>query len=279
MIDLESPPSLYDAEEPESKDVESGRYLYARRPTTYGSQRGWIVQAPAWGSALKNYRGRRFTFLEEYGEFVITSGDKQKTDYARIKERDAVGRPWHTYHEPWRMLFQKGGAKEFPLDQIIAYHWHVLPPYREATFPQLEDFYKHGGTITDYECPECDNRIVVFSSQNQREAARMLRIHLTSAINDRHKYSVADLRALGQDWGIDFESSRVGRARRLLKEMQTQEEADPLATGWVMQEPTELEDLKNLEYQCDVCAWAPLKTNKNPSGALRFHKRQAHGAK
>jgi hypothetical protein len=39
-------------------------------------------------------------------------------------------------------LLKNGGAKEFPIAQVVAYKWHIKPPYgmsREA-FPQLEEY-------------------------------------------------------------------------------------------------------------------------------------------
>src|SRR3990167_1717891 len=105
--------------------------------------------------------------------------------------------PWNPAVEPWRLILQRGGAKEFPIDQILAYHWHINPPYREAVFPQLE-----GVDVTDYFCHECDKGI--FSHPEPAEAADMLKIHLTSGFDRRHEYRVEDLTALGEREGIDF---------------------------------------------------------------------------
>ena len=185
-------PTLY----PEPVDVEvhgeKGLHGY------YRNKAGWIViqsTTPANKEATV-YKGGEF--LIRYGEFANgTSGGKPK-------EKDDRGFLWNPADEPWRLIFQRGGAREFPVDQVLAYHWHLNPPYREVTFPQIEDI-----DVTDYFCPECDKGI--FSHPEALEAADMLKIHLTSGIDRRHEYRTEDLTALGDREGIDFFSRSISR--------------------------------------------------------------------
>lgn len=184
-------PSLYPA--PADVEVHGARGLHGY----YRNKQGWIVvqsTTPANRSATE-YKGGRF--LPQFGEFANgTSGGK-------AQERDDRGYPWNPADEPWRLIFQRKGASEFPVDQVLAYHWHLTPPYREVEFPQLD-----GLEVTDYFCPECDKGI--FSSLEPLEAAAMLRTHLTSGL-ERHEYRPEDLRVLGEREGIDFFSRAISR--------------------------------------------------------------------
>jgi hypothetical protein len=182
----------------------------------YHKANGWVVVAATTPSNKADYEYKKHVFLPQYGEFVPDTADPR----ANPKGADDKGMPWNSALEPWRLIFQRDGAKEFPVDQIIAYRWHIRPPYKEVTFPQLE-----GIDITDYPCPECDKGI--FSSPNPQEAARQLRTHLTSAISESHKYSATDLRELGKEWGIDFDTARVGKRASLSLESGQEPEGTP----------------------------------------------------
>ena len=151
------------------------------------------------------------------------------------------------------MIFQLGGAKEFPVEQIIAYRWHVRPPYREVQFPQLA-----GVEITNYGCPECEKGI--FASVNPSEAAQMLRTHLTSAIDAQHRYSPTDLTSLGKEWGIDFDSARMGRRSVRVERPEEPQVSEPLVLT------------KAKEYKCLACGFTPAEDNKRPWLALSNHK-------
>ena len=54
--------------------------------------------------------------------------------------------------EFWSMI-EKGGAKEFPSSQVLAYRWHQDPPVAGMLFPQYE---KVKDTVLDFLCEECD---------------------------------------------------------------------------------------------------------------------------
>jgi hypothetical protein len=213
----------------------------------YKKADGWVVVASTTPSNRRDYEYKGFVYLHQYGEF--TNGSAQPR--AASRERDARGNPWNPALEPWRLIFQRGGAKEFPIDQIIEYRWHIRPPYKEVTFPQLA-----GLEITNYGCPECDKG--VFASLNPREAAIQLRTHLTSGVNGSHSYTPTDLRSLGQEWDIDFESARSGRRVVTFDGKEEEEE----------EETVDLTPVK--DYTCGACGYEP--TGKAPWLALRNHK-------
>lgn len=194
MVQEVEAPSLY----PQVREVEAppgkGHHGYYRKPD------GWIVVASTSPSNRSDYEYKGFRFLPRYGQFVYGTHGGQP------RERDARGIPWNPADEPWRLFFQKGGAKEFSIEQIIAYRWHLRPPYREIEFPQLK-----GVEIHDLPCPECDT---AFSSTVLSEAVSHLRTHLTSGVNRQHSYSVTDLRELGKEWDIDFETARLGKRKK-----------------------------------------------------------------
>ena len=188
-------PTLYpgpiDAVEPPGK----GKHGYWKR-----SDNGWVVVASTNPSNKNDYEFKGYEFLQKYGEFANGTGLPRATQ----NEQDDRGNPWNPANEPWRMIFQRGGVEEFPVSQVLAYNWHITPPYKEVTFPQLE-----GVEVTNYACPECE-KMRVFSDPNPAIAAGNLRTHLTSEISSSHRYSAGDLRDLGKDWDIDFDSARVG---------------------------------------------------------------------
>ena len=191
----------------------------------YRRRDGWITTGPTTDSNRADFEYMGYSFLSKYGQFKNVNDITHEVDINRV--------PWNSYAEAWRRIFQLGGAKEFPIDQIIAFRWHIRRPYKEVTFPQLE-----GVEIYDFYCPECDQG--VFSSTNEREALIQLRHHLTTTINGPHSYRVEDLTRLGQEWGLDFFAQGVGRrAVRRSSEIQAEgtleppEAAPPLSeAGW-----------------------------------------------
>lgn len=159
---------------------------------------GWIITAGVWPSFKADMNFKGLDFLPQYGTFVHGTpwGDTN---------RDRRSVPFNALAEPWRLILQSpGGAEEFPISQIIAYRWHIRPPYRETRFPQIEGLH-----IFDLFCPECEKGI--FSALEETDAVDMLRTHLTSRSNDVHSYRPEDLRALGSEIGIDFFAARRGR--------------------------------------------------------------------
>ena len=222
-------PSLF----PEPVDVVAppgrGLHGYYKR-----GDNGWVVVASTTPSNRNDYEYKGFTYLPKYGDF------KNGTNEGRAKqlERDDRGMPWNPAVEPWRLIFQRGGVEEFPVEQVIAFGWHINPPYREIVFPQLE-----GVDVTTQFCPECKKG--VFASTDPRLAAESLRTHLTAGVNSRHSYTPTDMRELGKEMKIDFDSARPGHR---------------VKTDAIIQ-------------ACDECDYIVASDSKNVSASLRMHKK------
>lgn len=106
---------------------------------------GWIIVGP---SALPDRDGRPMT---RQAERYIRKGRTPLIEYSytdRISpltghretietNADRLGTPDRFY---W--FFQNGGAHLFPIEQIIAHHWHINPPYGLSVdvFPQLKEW-------------------------------------------------------------------------------------------------------------------------------------------
>lgn len=213
----EAIPSLYPEVAERNTPPGRGQHGYYKRRSD-----GWIITGGAWpsGKADKDFKG--FDFLPSMGTFLMSFGDNEEES----NQVDRRGRKFFPHKEFWRLILQHpDGPGLFPVSQIIAYRWHIRPPYREVKFPQLE-----GLQIYDLFCPECDKGI--FSAEREQEAIEMLRIHLTSGFNDSHSYRPEDLRALGQEYSIDFFAPRRARnsvrARSIEPEPETAIEVTPL---------------------------------------------------
>ena len=190
-------PTLYpDIVEAPSAPGRGAHGYYRRAPS--GPRGGWIMAIGAWPSFRSDMEYKGNIFLQRYGTWVMPGPGAGST------VTDLKGVRFNPGDEPWRLIFQHGGAHEFPLSQIIAYRWHITPPYREVVFPQLE-----GVKVYDLFCPECETG--TFSSVVQGEAVDMLRQHLVSKVNTSHQYRPEDFRALGEEYGIDFFAPRRGR--------------------------------------------------------------------
>lgn len=112
----------------EGMDRKSGRYCYWRTPTHREDGEpipggGFIVIGPAWPVEVARQYEKGMRRLRRYGEFPL---------------RDLRAR-WNSLQEPYRLLFARGGAHEFSIEQVIAHKWHVKPPYKGVRFPQLEN--------------------------------------------------------------------------------------------------------------------------------------------
>ena len=208
-------PTLFPEQAEATQQAGRGSHGYYRR-VSGGPRGGWIMAMAAWPAFRSDMEFKGNVFLQKYGTWVLPGpgGGSQVTDRRGVR--------FNPGDEPWRFIFQDGGAVEFPLSQIIAYRWHITPPYREVVFPQLE-----GVHIYDYFCPECEG---IFSSVDQQEATDQLRQHLVSGKDGTHAYRPEDLRALGQEYGIDFFAPRRGRRNATTGSVIAEEPAQPAMT-------------------------------------------------
>ena len=238
-------PSLY----PEVQDAVTppgkGEHGYYRR-----DDNGWIITAPVWPSYRSDMEFKGYVFLPQYGTWV------HGTPWGNTN-RDDRGIGYNALQEPWRRIFARGGAKEFPVTQIIAYGWHRQPAYREVTFPQIK-----GVKIYDLPCPECSR---VFGSMTEDEAVANLRTHLTSTVDRPHSYSPTDLRELGKELGVNFDSARIRRYHQEpAEEAVRAQQAVPLLG----------EIVPSAGYGCRFgCGWMPKLLSKNPANAQAGHER------
>ena len=186
----------------------SERVCYYRLPqrTPSGAphkQAGWI----SWGDTQEGVK---------LGKLVRGQIPLEQFGFIRTKrsEEDPDG-PFELHGHWGPILCHRDGPREFPVSQIMAYHWYDAERLRIALhggipstlrvrdgmvlWPQLS-----GQDIRIFACPECgDWRAIeaVF-------LARHLRIH--------HDYDRADIIAFGSQYGVDFatEINREGRVIR-----------------------------------------------------------------
>lgn len=206
-------------------------FMYYKKPD------GWIVPAPGHPNAFASKVQRGYTPLPQYGTF--TPGESSV---------DVRGIPFNAHVEMWRVIFQKNGAEAFPIEQIIAYKWHITPPYGGVVFPQME-----GVDVPQLDCPECD----LSPCHDVADLATHLRI--------RHGYTRTDLRVYGDEIDIKFDRKRTKvRIRPELK--------GALALAEEMA-PASLE--RGEACGVDGCPWSPTK-GKNHEKAMKGHRRMKH---
>lgn len=223
-------PTLY-PDVPDTSESSLNYFGYFRK------RDGWIVAAPAWPMEFAKRQRQGWTPLSQYGTF--TPGRKST---------DSRGATFDAAREGWRVGFQKGGqefAREFPIAQIVAYNWHLTPPYREITFPQLE-----GLDIPAFECPEC--------VRPPLPTTQALATHLRL----RHDYSRVDLREYGKEIGVDF----TPRTERQQAAELAAREAEEL---------TAAQTVVDRAFACH-CGWAPPESTEDKEKSLATHQRFAH---
>jgi hypothetical protein len=137
----------------EGGNEEDERFGYAY----YRLRSGWIMQGRADPASVETYKKKGAEVLLQYGRYVFNP--------AILKDRRGNALPqWMPYFQPYDKLLIEA-PEEFPLDQIVAYHWHrgctadrieYLPDGRyrrhrqKITFPQLA-----GRTFPDHLCMVC----------------------------------------------------------------------------------------------------------------------------
>lgn len=109
------------------------------------SDPGWIVVGP---SAQMGGDGRPIT---RQAERWIRMGRTPLIQYSltdRISpltgQRDTIETNADRLGTPdrWYWILHNGGASLFPIEQIVAYHWHITPPFgmSKDAFPQLSEW-------------------------------------------------------------------------------------------------------------------------------------------
>lgn len=81
--------------------------------------------------------------------------------------------------DSYKWILERGGAKEFPCSQVIAYRWHTNPPIKGLKFPQYE---ANKANVLRLTCASCGQ--VSYFMRDDRTAGDTYRRHLVQT----HKY-------------------------------------------------------------------------------------------
>ncbi len=173
-------------------------------------QAGWIGWGDTQDSVKLGKIMRGYIPLEQYG-------------YIRTKRRDDDADGPYEVYGPWGVIIsQASGVLEFPLDQILTFHWYdanrlrmslngQIPPTLRVKdgmvlWPQLR-----GVELRIFACPECGD----WRTLEAVQLARHLRIW--------HDYDRADIIAFGEQYGVDFVMD-INRGGRVLKKYAFEDE-------------------------------------------------------
>lgn len=175
----------------QGKGKVSERCMYYKKPPR-GAEAGWIVIN---GTNMERQQGlfqKGFVALHQFG-FVdpqaITPPD------AEMYEDEGKAAAYRTWA---KILLAPGGPDEFPAEQLVAYRWYdqTVCPVPTARFPQLV-----GVKITRVWCEECTT--VYYHKPT----------HLARHLRTVHHYDRADVRAYGEQYGINFARDLDGPRR------------------------------------------------------------------
>ena len=106
----------------------------------------WIIVGP---SAQPGQDGRP---LVRQAERWIRKGRTPLIEYSLtnrispitgLRETIETNEDHLTTQDRYYWLFKNGGAKLFPIEQIVAHHWHITPPFGLTldVFPQLQEWH------------------------------------------------------------------------------------------------------------------------------------------
>lgn len=147
--------------------IEGYPWQYYRLPNK-GVQANWVTNAPG-GATTKGQRS-----AGAYSNY-LRKGLKPITRYGPCPV-PTTERGWESYIP----MLRKGGAVEFPAEQVLAYKWHLRPPIRGLKFPSVE---KLNGKFLHALCEECEFEL--FSVLEDKTISRAFLMHLRG----RHEYA------------------------------------------------------------------------------------------
>ena len=168
-------------------------------------QAGWIGWGDTQDSIKMGKISRGYLPLDQYG-FIRS----------KSREDDPDG-PFELYG-PWGVILsQPGGPAEFPLEQILTYHWYDADRLRQSLHGRIPPTLRvkdgmvlwpqlRGHELRVFACPECSD----WRSIEAVFLARHLRIW--------HDYDRADIIAFGAQYGVDF-STEINREGRVIRSM------------------------------------------------------------
>lgn len=205
---------------------------------------GWIIVGP---SAIVGAEGRPIT---RQAESWIRKGRVPLIDYSftdRISPRTGQKETIETNTDRlnstdrYYWFFRNGGAHLFPIEQIVAHHWHITPPFglSKEVFPQLLEW----DVPEPYYCPACPG-----SRPNKNSVEEVIQ-HLMV----EHRQTLIQARDLQQSTH-DFRDRPSGGAGLAIRRKVRAQEGSS--------EPSEIERLNNEGVPdvaapkliiCDVC--------------------------
>ncbi len=188
----------------------------------YRQPNGWITISPTTRLELIKYEERGWKCLRDYGNFDLSVS---------------------VVNHPYDSLFMFGGAKEMPVDQIIAMGFHLNPPQvprcgehitqfhrghtkacwqgaQPAVFPQLEDV--DPGRLVPFACEFCE-RILPTSAARLQHQTVAHKDELTSVRSGR---SLAEAIALQQS---PAQSPDVTALLKRIEDLEAAQRGGPVA--------------------------------------------------
>lgn len=182
---------------------------------------GWITVGP---NAQVGMDGRPLTAQAEtkrrYGwepliEYSFTDRVSDKTGLRDTIEltQDRLGT-----HDKFYWFFVNGGAPLFPIEQIVAYHWHITPPFGlpKSVFPQLDEWE----VPEPHYCPACQGPI----KNSTQEVVQHLMV--------QHQMNLQQVRGL-QETTNDFLDKPTGPAGLAIRRKAQAIERQAVAAGAV----------------------------------------------
>jgi hypothetical protein len=141
-------------------------WQYYRRPD------GWIVCAPGGAGpsgkrntgAYSRYVSSGWQPIDAYGPCPVPTSTSLAVTMAP--------------------LLRRGGEKEFPVDQILEYGWHINPPYVGLSFPQIDKIYE---SLKHFACEECDTELWA-NGEDEQDVVRLSRVAF-SHLRGTHEYT------------------------------------------------------------------------------------------
>lgn len=133
------------------------------------NQNGDIVIGGMWANEYMEQSQRGWTPLRQYGSFDVYSNNIAFNA------------------DPFRLLLERGGAKEFPLSQIREMGWHRKLPFPGLHFPQLD-----GVENTDVQCGHCGRWFLTTQNLSTHESV------MHTAISQNQGLSRVLVNALGK---------------------------------------------------------------------------------
>ncbi|HDZ39346.1 MAG TPA: hypothetical protein ENH62_13890 [Marinobacter sp.] len=171
----------------------------------YGLQANWITTGP--GGATPG--GQRDTGA--FTKYMI-KGMKPIMGYGVCDAPSAYKTPGGQFIP----MLEKGGAREFPATQVIAYKWHVKPPLEGLVFPQYEAVK---GTVRHFMCEDCI--FDIWMLEDDKDTGMACFRHLRSDTGDgKHNYSRREGTAILMEQKVPFSA---GRFAALAEELRRQE--------------------------------------------------------